>query len=218
MSILLILSLVAQIETGVSTIPTITIDKPTISVSAQGRALIAVQSTEYKMVLYADVSAETENKAREQAELMREAIKAVVKEIGGHEKDVVLINLNTLQPIEDDPYYRVEQDIQVWLKNVDDINVIKEKFMLTGIQIGSITPIISEASDYTPAIEKARRDAMNNAQEEAHALAAAAGVKLGEPIYMTENIVYPTYTGYETSQESEITVTVTIFYMMIYKK
>ncbi|UCG93047.1 MAG: SIMPL domain-containing protein [candidate division WOR-3 bacterium] len=218
MSLLLMLSLVAQAATGLSTLPSITIDKPTISVSAQGKALISVKSTEYKIVLYADISAETENKAREQAELMREAIKAVVREMGGQEKDVVLINLNTLQPIEEDPYYRVEQDIQVWLKNVDDINIAKEKFMLTGIQIGSITPLINEVSDYTPAIEKARSDAVKNAQEEANALANAAGVKLGEPIYITESILYPTYTGYETSGESVITVTVIIFYNMIYRK
>lgn len=218
MSLLLMLSLVTQTATGFNTLPTIAIDKPFISVSAQGKALISVKSTEYKIVLYADVSAETESKARDQAGLLREAIKAVVKEMGGQEKDVVLINLNTLQPIEEDPYYRVEQDIQVWLRNVDDIGIAKEKFMLTGIQVGSITPLINKVSDYTPAIEKARSDAIKNAQEEADALANAAGVKLGEPIYITESILYPTYTGYETSGESEITVTVIIFYNMIYRK
>jgi len=218
MSLLLMLSLIAQAGAGFGTIPNISIDTPVLSVTGQGKALISVKSTEYKIVLYADVSAEEEDKTRETAELMREAIKAVVREMGGEEKDVILINLNTLQPIEGDPYYRVEQDIQVWLKNVEDINKAKEKFMLSGIQIGSITPIISEASDYTPAIEKARKDAIKNAKDEASALAQAVGVMLGEPIYITENIVYPTYTGYETSGESEITVSVAIYYALIYKK
>jgi uncharacterized protein YggE len=207
-----------QMETGFGTLPTLSIDRPVLSVTGQGKALISVKSTEYKIVLYADASAESETEARKTADLMREAIKIVVKELGGQEKDVILVNLNTLQPIEGDPYYRVEQDIEVFLTDVEDVNQAKEKFMLSGIQIGSITPIISEASDYIPAIEMARNDAIKNAREEAKALADAAGVKLGEPIYITENIAYPTYTGYETAVESEITVTVSIYYEMKYKR
>ncbi len=220
MSLLLMLLLIAQTNPALhNTAPNIIFDRPILSVTSQGKALISVKATEYKIVLYADTHAEDEEGARESAESMREAIIRVTKELGGKEKDVVLTNINTLQPIEGDPYYRVEQDIQIWLKKIKNINKAKEKFLLIeGIQIGSITPVITEMSEYTPAIVKARKDAIKNAKDEAHALASEMGVLLGEPVYITENIIYPTYTGYGMSEESEIIVSVTIYYGIIYKK
>ena len=220
MPLLLILSLIAQTGTGISTtLSNIIIDKPALSVTGQGKALISVKATEYKIILYADTYAENAEESRETAESIRKAIIKATKKQGGKEKDVVLTNLNTLEPIEEDPYFRVEQDVQIWLKNVKDINKTKEKYLLIeGVQIGSVTPVIGETSDYAPAIVKARKDAIKNAKLEAKALASEMDVLLGEPIYITEDIVYPTYTGYETSNESEITVSVTISYRMIYKK
>lgn len=199
--------------------PNITIDRPMLSVTSTGTASISVKAHEYKVVLYADAHAEDETKAQESAESMRRAIIDVAEEFGGNEKDVVLTNLNRVQPIEGDLYYRVEQDIEVWLKKIDDINEATETFLLIdGVQIGSTMPIISEVSEYKPAITKARKDAIRNAQEEAEALASEMGVSLGEPFYVTENIAYPTYAGYEVSDESEISVSVTIYYAIIYKK
>ncbi len=220
MSLLLIPLLVAQVGSSFSpTQPNITIDKPILSITGQGKALLSVKATEYKIILYADTYAVAGKEARESSELIREKIINTTKELGGSEKDVVLTNVNTLQPIEGDEYYRVEQDIQIWLRGIENINKVKEAFLLlNNVQIGSITPVISETSDYTPAIIKARKDALMNAKEEANALAAEVGVLLGEPVYITESIVYPTYTGYETSDESEITVSVTIYYEIMYKK
>ena len=100
-----------------------------------------------------------------------------------------------------------------------DINKVKEQFLLIdGVQIGSLTPIIKEAANYAPAIKKARKDAIKNAQEQAKALASEVGVILGDLLYITENITYPTYSGYETVTESDVTVSVTMYYEMIYKK
>lgn len=104
-----------------------------------------------------------------------------------------------------------------------DINKIKEKFLLiSGVQIGSVTPLVSETTDYTTAIGEARKDAIRNAKGEANALASAMNVMLGEPVFITENITYPYYTGCGTtcgtSSEGEITVTVTIYFNIIYQK
>lgn len=220
MSLLFVLTLIAQIGTGAyNPGPTISIEKPVLSVTGTGTAITSVKATEYKIILYADTYSEVEEEARENAEEMRKEIIKKTKKLGGKENDVVLTNLNTLEPIEGDPYFRVEQDIQIVLKNVSDINKAKEKYLLlSGVQIGSVTPVISEKSDYAPSIEKARKDAIKNAKEEAKALAAETGVILGEPIYISENILYPTFTGAETAEESEITVSVTICYEMIYMK
>jgi len=220
MSLLLILSLVAQTGAGVyRTSPAISIDRPILSITSQGKASISVKATEYKIVLYADTYAEEESGAKKNAESMRKAIIKETKKAGGKEQDVVVTNINSLEPIEGDPYYRIEQDIQIWLKGVKNINKVKEGYLLIeGVQIGSVTPVIAETSNYTPAVMKARKDAVRNAKEEAEALASEMNVKVGEPVYITENIVYPTYTGYETSEESEIFVSVTIYYEIIRKK
>lgn len=220
MSLLIILSLIAQTGTGIyTTLPSITIDKPALSVTGQGNATFGVQATEYKIILYADTHAEEEKEALRASEEMREEIINVTKKIGGKEKDVVLTSRSTLEPIEGDPYFRVEQDIQIWLKNVKDINKIKETYLLIdGVQIGSATPVIDESADCSPAIKKARVDALKNAKREAKELAAEMEVLLGDPIFISENIVYPAYTGYETSEEAEIVVSITIYYGIVYKK
>lgn len=220
MVLLLVVSLFAQTGATVyENVPSIHFDRPLLSVSCQGKASIAVPATEYKIILYADSHAEDTKEARKSADVIRGKIIQATKELGGKEDDVVITNLNVLPPIEGDQYYRVEQDIQIWLKGIKDINKAKEKFLLIeGIQIGSLTPIISEVMEYTPAITKARKDAVKNAREEAQALAAEIGVSLGEPFYIHENIEYPTYAGYETSGDAEIIVSVTIYYQMIYRK
>ncbi|GAH53138.1 unnamed protein product, partial [marine sediment metagenome] len=83
------------------TVPNITIDKPALSVTGQGRASISVKASEYKIILYADSYAEDKQESKEAAESMRKAIIKATKELGGKEKDVILTNLNTLEPIEE---------------------------------------------------------------------------------------------------------------------
>ena len=132
---------------------------------------------------------------------------------------MTLINLNTLEPIENDPYYRVEQDIQILLHNVKDINKAKEQFlMIEGVQIGSVNPVMGELSDYTTAIARARQTAVRNATDAATALAVEMNVVAGEPVYVAEHITYPSAQGYEGSTTSQIIVTVTVCYEMIKRK
>jgi len=223
MSLLLIFSLIAQLGANSgghsSSGPVINIDVPVLSVTGYGTKTTAVKASEYKIILYADAHSEDQEEARKKADDLRKEVIKKTKKLGGSEDDVVLTNLNLLEPIEEDPYYRVEQDIQIWLKDVSDINKVKEGYLLIeGVQIGSVTPIIAEMNDYTPAIEKARKDAISSAKKEAHALASELGVILGEPVYITENIIYPSYSGYESAEESNITVSVTLCYEIIYKK
>ncbi|KPJ71965.1 hypothetical protein AMJ52_07890 [candidate division TA06 bacterium DG_78] len=215
MSLVLILSLICQTYSA----PNITLDRSVLSVTGQGMASIAAQATKYEIVLYADAYAEEEAEAREMAKAMKKEIIKVVKKLGGKEDDVVLTNINTLEPIEEDPHYGIEQDIQIWLHKVKNINKIKEQFLLIdGVSIGSVVPIIDEIADYAPAIKKARKDAVKNANEQAQALASEMHVILGALLYAAEDITYPTYTGYETSSESDVIVSVTVYYEMLYKK
>jgi len=216
MTLLMIIALIAQSCGGECTQ---TFDKPVLSVTGQGLVTSNVKASDYTIVLYADAFDEDDTKAHNKADKMKQEIIKIAKKIGAQQEDIVLANLSSLEPIEGDPYYRIEQDIQIFLTDVDDINKTKEQFLtIKGTSIGSITPVIGESADYGPAVKEARIEAVNNAKAEAKALAQAVGVMLGEPLFVSEAIIYPTYTGYETHEQTNVTVHVTMVYEMIYKK
>lgn len=218
MNFIVLLSLIAQ-QGNIYPSPTVNIDRPVIQVTGTAAASISDQTTTYEIILYADTFDEGKEEAREKADLMKDEILKKVKALGGEEKNMTLINLNTLEPIENDPYYRVEQDIQILLHKVMDINKAKEQFlMIDGVQIGSVNPVMGEMSDYTPAIAQARQTAVKNAEDAATALAVEMNVVLGEPVYVAEHVTYPSAPGYEGSMTSQIIVTVTVCYEMIRKK
>lgn len=216
MTFLLIATIFAQSCGGVCSQP---FDKPVLSVTGQGNVVSGVKAADYTIILYADTFDEDETEARNKADMMKQEITKTAKKMGAKDEDIVLTNLNFLEPIEGDPYYRIEQDIQIFLTGVGDINKTKEHFLsINGASIGSVTPIVSASADYSPAIKEAREKAVLNAKAEATALAEAVDVVLGEPIFVSEEIVYPTFTGYETYEEAMVTVYVTMVYEMIYKK
>lgn len=216
MTLLIIATLIAQTCGGVCYQ---NVDKPVLSVTGQGLAVSNVKAADYTIIIYADAYDEKENGARNKADVMKKEITKAAKQLGAKEEDIILTNLNTLEPIEGDPYFRIEQDIQIFLANIDDIDKAKEHFLLIdNTSIGSVIPIISESADYGPAVSEAREKAVHNAKAEAKALANAVGVILGEPLYVLEDIVYPTFTEYETYEEANVTVYVTISYEMIYKQ
>ncbi|HEX7319366.1 MAG TPA: SIMPL domain-containing protein [bacterium] len=221
--------IVLTAQTGTNSAPAVSLsyDKPVISVSGQGTSTTTFTTSEYQITLYADTAAGTEAEAKALAETMRQDIIKAVKEMGGKESDVVLSNINNVPPYETDPLYRINQDLYVTLRNVKDINKVREKFLLTTTaQIGSVMPVAEGKIDYGPAVAEARTAAMKNARDEASSLAQAANVILGEPLYISEQITYPYY--YNSSEygdyggsygtDSTVTVQVTVYYLMIYKK
>lgn len=219
MSTLLITLLLAQIGASTHTTPVVQFDRPIISVTGKGIATSSAVATDYRLVLFSGVYAEQESEARESADLIKREILKTIQDLGASEGNVMFTNVNVHEPIESDPYYRIEQDIEVALDNIQNIHRIRQAFQtLEGVEIGSLTPVISGMSSYGPAIENARRDAIKNAKEEAQALAREMNVVLGEPIYVAEEIQYPTFTGFEAPVETEVVVLVTIFFEMIYKK
>ena len=71
-SILLIVSLIAQYGTGMSSNgPNISIDTPALSVTNQASAALGVQATEYKIILYADTYASEEKEVLAASEDIR---------------------------------------------------------------------------------------------------------------------------------------------------
>ena len=218
MNFIIMLSLIVQSGNSYPA-PRVNIDEPVIQVTGTGIVPIEDQATAYDIILYADSYDEDKKAARDKAEDMKEEILNRTKMLGGTAKDITLINLNTLDPIEDDPYYRVEQDIQLLLQEVKDINKAKEQYlMIDGVQIGSVTPVMGEMEDNAPAIARARHVAVKNAKDAATALAMEMNVVLGEPVYIAEQIAYPAPGAYESMSAGVITVAVTVCFRMIEKK
>ncbi len=199
--------------------PVLNFDKPLLLATGIGYGTTSVKASTYEIILYADTYAEDENSARDKALAVRNQIKKIASEYGVKEEDIQLTNFNSLQPVADDPYYRVEQDLKISFKKPEKLSQFKSKILeISGVQIGSITPVIKGTTDYGPAIKKARKEAINSAYNEAKELAKGVGVLLGEPVFITEDINYPTYTGYEAPVEAKIKVKVSIYYNIIYKK
>jgi len=226
----LLIALTAQ--TGSNSAPAVSVsyDKPVICVTGQGTSTTTFTTSEYEITLYADTAAGTEAEAKAFAEAMRKDIIKAVKDMGGKENDVVLSNISTVPPYETDPLYRVNQDLHVTLKNVKNIDKVREKFLLTtAAQIGSVMPVVEDKIDFSPAVAEARNTAFKNARDEATALAEAAGVILGEPLYISEQVTYPYYYsstgsgaygdyGGDQGTDSVVTVQVTVYYLFSYKR
>jgi uncharacterized protein YggE len=223
----LLLGLTVQTPTYTAPAVSVSYDKPVICVTGQGTSATTFTTSEYEITLYADTAAGTEAEVKALAELMRKDIIKAVKELGGKESDVVLSNIRTVPPYETDPLYRVNQDLHITLRNVKDINKAREKFLLTtAARVGSIMPVAEEKIDYGPAVAEARLAAVKNAHDEAMGLAESANVTLGEPLYISEQITYPY--SYDNSgygdyggaygTDSAVTVQVTVYYLMTYRK
>src|SRR4030042_848850 len=195
------------------------ISKPVISVTVDGYAESMFETNNYEIILYADVDDKVEKNAKKEAEDLKTAIKKAIKTMGGKENDATITNSNTYDPIEGDPYFRIEQDIKVMINNAKDIEEIKSKFLeIDGVQIGSVTPIVPEDIDYTEALKMSREDAVSKASEESMALAKAFKVMVGEPVFITESILYPNFDEYSTTTSGKLVVKMTVYYEMIYKK
>ncbi len=195
------------------------LNKPVIAVTVDGYAESGFESKDYEIILYADADDKVEKAAKKEAEEMYKEIKMTVVKMGGKEKDAAITNSNSYDPIEGDPYFRIEQDIKVMIYNSKDIDEVKSKFLeIDGIQIGSVTPIVPEDADYSVAIGIARKEAAGKAREEANELAKAFNVMIGEPVFITENIVYPGYDMYSDVTSEKLSVKLTVYYEMIYKK
>jgi len=213
MSLFIILSLITQFNAGFSSLPSIIFDKSVLLVTGEAKSLIAITASEYQIMLYADVSAEDENGAKAQADSLKDIVIKTVKQLGGKEKDIVVTNFNVLEPYEDDPLYRIEQDIQITMKKVKDINKIKEPFLLLeGVQVNSVTPLVTDTQDYSKAIISARKEAIKNARTQAQDLALEIGVSIGRPVYIAENVLYPEV---GITADPRITVSITIYYEIV---
>ncbi len=197
----------------------ISINKPAIAVTVDGYAESKFETKRYEIILYADVSEKTKNAAQKAGENLLVAIRKAVKALGGKDADVTITSTNTYDPIEGDPYFRIEQDIKVKIHEVGDIENVKSRFTeISGVQIGSVSPIIAENIDYTEAVLTARENAVTKAFEQAAALAGVFNVTVGQPLFVAESIVYPDHGQYAGANAGRLSVKLTVYYEMIYKK
>ncbi len=193
MKLIILLGIFSQTTPVSPQNPVILIDRPVMEVSAQGEILIQFDKMDYKIEIFADVSAETEKEAIASADEKKDKVMEVLKILGGKKEDLERTYFKTLTPIETDPYYRVEQNLVITLQNVNDINKVKNKLMeISGITVNKVEPVFKEETALDPYIEKAREKAVQNLKKKAKGLSSATGVEIISLFFIREN-VQPAY-------------------------
>lgn len=87
--------------------------------------------------------------------------------------------------------YRVTNAVTVKIKDIEKTGEIIDAVALAGGDLIRINNIYFSIDDPAPYQEEAREKAMADAENKAEQLAKLAGVKLGKPTYISENLYFP---------------------------
>jgi len=87
--------------------------------------------------------------------------------------------------------YRVSNIVTAKIRNIDEAGVIIDAVVKAGGDLTRIDSINFSVEDPTDYYKKAREEAMDNAKAKAQQLAKLAGVSLGKPTYISENVYGP---------------------------
>ncbi len=89
--------------------------------------------------------------------------------------------------------YRVTNMVVAKIREIDKAGFIIDAVTVAGGDLTRIDSIAFSVDDPTSYYEEARQEAMADAKVKAEQLAELGGVRLGKPIYISENIAYPIY-------------------------
>ena len=87
--------------------------------------------------------------------------------------------------------YRVTNTVTAKIRDMEKTGIIIDAVALAGGDLTRINSIYFSIDDPTPYQEEARDKAMADAKNKAEQLADLAGVKLGKPTYISENLYFP---------------------------
>jgi uncharacterized protein YggE len=148
--------------------------------------------------------------AREKAATAMDAIIAAIKAQGIEDKDIQTQYFNIYQTTrwygdkEEVTGYRVTNTVVVKVRQVEKAGEVIDRAVEAGGDLTRVNGINFTVDEPQTYYEKARDKAFDYAVDKAKQLAAKAGVKLGEVVYMTESsgnnnygIMYPNYAIFE---------------------
>jgi len=137
--------------------------------------------------------------ARAQANEAMTAVMSALEDSGVDEKDIQTQYFNIHKVTRWDERegkevvigYRVTNMVTAKIRDMDKVGVIIDAAAVAGGDLTRIDSIGFTVDDPSAYQDEAREKAMADAAAKAKQLAGLAGIKLGKPIYITENAPYP---------------------------
>ena len=147
--------------------------------------------------------------AQEQAKSAMDAVMAALKSNGVADKDIQTTGYNVWQQTRWDNNtqeevvtgYQVSNTVQVKVRKVADAGAVLDAAVAAGGDLIRVQGIYFEVDDPTTYTTEARSKAVADAKKRAEQLASLAGVKLGNPTYITESYYNPVvYRAYDMAK------------------
>jgi uncharacterized protein YggE len=189
---------------------------PTINVGSQQEGIWVNGQGEVQAIpdvanisLGVQAQAQTVTVAQEQARIAMDAVMAALKANGVADKDIQTTGYNIWQQTRWDPDrqeeqvtgYQVSNNVQVKVRKVADAGTVLDAAVAAGGDLIRVQGIYFEVDDPSAYLDEARAMAVADAKAKAEQLANLAGVKLGNPTYLSESSYSPViYRGLEMAK------------------
>ena len=102
--------------------------------------------------------------------------------------------------------YRVTNEVVAKIRDMDKVSTIIDAVVAAGGDFTRINNLNFYVDDPSAYYDEAREKAMADAKDKAEQIASLAGVKLGEPTYISESTVSPVYEGMVYGQSAPMPV------------
>ncbi len=167
---------------------------PTHGITVQGTAIISLKPDMATLSLGVDTQAATAALAQSNASKAMAAVIDAVKKQGVADVDLATQGIN-LNPMYGDQAvngsarvtgYQASQSLSVKVHDLEKVGPVIDAGVAAGAT--SVGGVGFSLADPTSATDQARQMAVNDAHKRAQALASAAGVTLGAPISITEEL------------------------------
>jgi uncharacterized protein YggE len=200
-SLVLVLAVVgfAGCSSGPTTIGTVDINSQQTGIWVNGEGKVTVTPDIATLWLGIEAQATTVAEAQAQAATAMEAVMAALAENGVAEKDIQTQYFSIYQVTrwDDDKDeqvvigYRVSNMVTAKIRDIEQAGPVIDAVAAAGGDYTRINNISFSVDDPTPYYKEARQKAMADAKAKAGQLADLAGVKLGQPTYVSEGTIYP---------------------------
>lgn len=157
------------------------------NIAVSGKGVAEASPDSVKLVFGISIREETPNLAMKNAVDAAKSLIRRLREAGVAESDMQTLDLS-LRPVWKNVAHRTlpaeitgysgENSIVVWLKNVSDVANLLEAGITSEVNL--LNGVYFEMQDPQPLVDKARQNAVRDAQNKAELYAKAAGVSLGE--------------------------------------
>jgi uncharacterized protein YggE len=201
MSLVLVLAVVgfAGCSAGPTTIGTVDINSQQTGIWVNGEGKVTVTPDIATLSLGIEAQATTVAEAQTQAATAMETVMAALAENGVADKDIQTQYFSIYQVTRWDDNrdeqvvigYRVTNMVTAKIRDIGQAGLIIDAVAAAGGDYTRINNISFSVDDPTPYYKEARQKAMADAKAKAEQLADLAGVKLGQPTYISEGSVSP---------------------------